>query len=299
LVENKDIEFLKPYTNNPRDNSASIEKVAASIREFGFLQPIVCDGKGVIIAGHTRYCAARRLGLKRVPVLVAEDLTPAQARAYRLADNKVSESSKWIESMLGEELAALSVEMKEFNPADFGFEADSAEARHKRMWHKMEKRCNLVMEPQLREKNGISYVSFYKTTEEGRTYEDIKADPVAAQLMADNLTDYLERSLGKLEKGDWCLATTPRRRHRKGFHFATEVCELSADSLHISFRKDIAEAKNRTRINPVFSVNYNPPEHNVILFDDIISTGSTLKAVRDLLIERKHAVYCVVGIRNQ
>lgn len=299
MVEEMDIGFLKPYENNPRDNRESIDKVAASIKEFGFLQPIVSDSNGVILAGHTRYCAARKLGLSRVPVLIADRLSPAQARAYRLADNKVSESSKWIEPMLNEELEAICTEMTLFNPADFGFQADSPAYRHKRMWHKMEKHCNLLNQPVLREKNGICYASFYRTTEEGRTFEDIKADPKAAELMADNLTDYIERSFGKLEGGGWCIVTTPRRRHKKGFHFATAVCELSAESLHIPFRKDIVVAKNRTRIKPEFSMNYDPPEHNVILFDDIITTGNTLCEVRNLLKEKGRAVYCVVGIRNQ
>ena len=80
---------------NPRNNDKSIDKVANSIKEFGFLQPIVCDGAGVILAGHTRYAAAKKLGLGKVPVLYADGLTPEQARAYRLADNKAGEGSEW------------------------------------------------------------------------------------------------------------------------------------------------------------------------------------------------------------
>jgi ParB-like chromosome segregation protein Spo0J len=93
---------LKPYANNPRSaSSAAVAAVAKSIKEFGFRQPVVVDEEGVIVVGHTRYLAARELGLKRIPVHVATDLTPAQIRAYRIADNKTAELSDWDEERLG------------------------------------------------------------------------------------------------------------------------------------------------------------------------------------------------------
>ncbi len=85
------IERLKPYEQNPRINDGAVDAVAASIREFGFRQPVVVDEEGVIIVGHTRYKAAQQLGLEKVPVHVAQGLTPAQVKAYRLADNKTGE----------------------------------------------------------------------------------------------------------------------------------------------------------------------------------------------------------------
>lgn len=98
---------VKPYEKNPRKNDKAIEKVAASIKEFGWRQPIVVDKDGVIVAGHTRWEAALHLGLTEVPVHVALDLTPEQARAYRLADNKTNEFSTWDDELLGGELAGL------------------------------------------------------------------------------------------------------------------------------------------------------------------------------------------------
>ena len=82
---------LTPYDNNPRDNDGAVEAVANSIREFGFKAPIIVDRDRVIIAGHTRLKAALSLGLREVPVIVADDLTEEQARAYRLADNRTGE----------------------------------------------------------------------------------------------------------------------------------------------------------------------------------------------------------------
>ena len=102
------IERVIPYEKNPRRNDgAAVAKVAASLREFGWRQPIVVDAKGVIIAGHTRLKAALSLGMTEVPVHVATNLSNAQAKAYRIADNRTGEESEWDVPVLAEELAAL------------------------------------------------------------------------------------------------------------------------------------------------------------------------------------------------
>ena len=95
------------------------------------------------------------------------------------------------------------------------------------------------------------------------------------------------------------MATTPRRRHTAGFHFSTEVCRTAAERLGIPFMEDIVTAKNRTRVNAVFKLEKDPGEHNVILYDDIITTGTTLKETRRLLLEKGHTVLPIVAIRNQ
>ena len=126
-VEAWPVDRPKPYAKNPRRNDAAVEKVAASIREFGWAQPIVVDGDGVIIIGHTRLKAAKKLGLATVPVLVRSDLTPEQVAALRLADNKTAELAEWDEPLLAAELDALvgAVDMEQFgflsvSPDDFG-----------------------------------------------------------------------------------------------------------------------------------------------------------------------------------
>src|SRR5215468_7605255 len=106
-VELRPISSIKPYENNPRLNDAAVDAVAASIRAFGFRQPIVVDEAGVIIVGHTCYKAALKLGLSEVPVQVAVGLSPAQARAYRLADNQTAQLSGWDDDKLVQELAQL------------------------------------------------------------------------------------------------------------------------------------------------------------------------------------------------
>lgn len=121
-VEMWPIASIRPYENNPRLNDAAVDAVAASIRAYGFRQPIVVDENGVIIVGHTRYKAALKLGLEEVPVHVAIGLTPAQAKAYRLADNQTATLSQWDEDKLPIELAQL--QALDFDLNLTGFSAD-------------------------------------------------------------------------------------------------------------------------------------------------------------------------------
>ncbi len=106
-VEQRQTADIKPYDKNPRDNDGAVDAVAQSIRDYGFRQPIVVDAEGVIIVGHTRWKAAVKLGLDTVPVHVATDLTPAQIKAYRIADNKLGELATWDMELLPIELADL------------------------------------------------------------------------------------------------------------------------------------------------------------------------------------------------
>jgi len=107
-VELTDIQRVIPYARNPRRNDQAIDKVAASIKEYGFRQPIVVDEDMVIIAGHTRLQAAQKLGLSKVPTHIANGLTPAQVKAYRLADNRTGQEAEWDDELLGIELGELS-----------------------------------------------------------------------------------------------------------------------------------------------------------------------------------------------
>jgi len=106
-VELRKLSDIKPYPGNPRQNDAAVDAVAESIRQFGFRQPIVVDLGGVIVCGHTRFKASQKLGLEEVPVHVATNLTPAQIKAYRIADNKTADLAEWDYELLPIELAEL------------------------------------------------------------------------------------------------------------------------------------------------------------------------------------------------
>lgn len=117
IVEKK-ISELYPYERNPRKNGDAVKYVINSIKEFGFKVPIVVDKDGVIVAGHTRFKAARKMGLESVPCIVADDLTDEQIKAFRLADNKVGEMAEWDADMLSAELEGIF----DIDMLDFGFE---------------------------------------------------------------------------------------------------------------------------------------------------------------------------------
>lgn len=118
----KSIDELIPYAQNPRCNDEAVDAVASSIASFGFNVPCVIDSHNVLITGHTRLKAAKKLGLKTVPCICADSLTPAQVKAYRLADNKVSELASWDMSLLESELAQL--DDLQFDMTPFGFDEE-------------------------------------------------------------------------------------------------------------------------------------------------------------------------------
>ena len=112
--EIKSIDEVHAYEKNPRKNDLAVDYVANSIKEFGFKIPIVIDAKGVIVAGHTRLKAARKLGLKKVPCIIADDLNAEQVKAFRLADNKTAEYAEWDRALLEMEIADLGLDMSLF-----------------------------------------------------------------------------------------------------------------------------------------------------------------------------------------
>jgi len=121
-VELRPIDAIRPYQANPRVNDQAVAAVAASLKEFGFRQPIVVDTDGVIVVGHTRWKAAKKLGLTQVPVHVATDLTAEKIKAYRIADNQTNTLAEW-------DFDLLPIELKDLRGADYdlsllGFDDD-------------------------------------------------------------------------------------------------------------------------------------------------------------------------------
>ena len=119
----KRLKELKPYEKNPRKNDDAVQYVAKSIEQFGFKVPMVIEQDGTIVCGHTRFKAARELGLDEVPCIIADDLTPDQIRAFRLVDNKVSELATWDNERLQIELD----DIEGIDMAGFGFAVDDVD----------------------------------------------------------------------------------------------------------------------------------------------------------------------------
>ena len=124
-IKSLNIEKLKPYKNNARNNEKAVDKVVASIKEFGFRVPILIDNDNEIIAGHTRLLAAKKLGLKEVPTIKVDDLTPEQVKAFRIADNKTAEYADWNFELLAQELEDL--KLADYDLSLTGFDMSEAE----------------------------------------------------------------------------------------------------------------------------------------------------------------------------
>lgn len=120
----KNVDDIIPYENNPRHNDNAVDYVANSIKEFGFKVPIIIDKENVIVTGHTRLKAAEKLGLKQVPVILADDLTEDQIKAFRIADNKVAQFSTWNMEKLDLELEDITIDMSEFGFDDLNIVED-------------------------------------------------------------------------------------------------------------------------------------------------------------------------------
>lgn len=138
---------IVPYGKNPRKNDKAVDAVAKSIKEFGFKQPIVIDGNNVIVCGHTRLKAAKKLGITEVPCIIADDLSEEQIKAYRIADNKVGELAEWDWDLLTDELCEISA----FDMTEFGFEAA------KKKTEVAEDEYNVILPSETRTKIGEIY----------------------------------------------------------------------------------------------------------------------------------------------
>jgi DNA modification methylase len=130
-----DISKIIPYANNPRKNDKAVDVVANSITQFGFQQPIVVDSSNVIIVGHTRYKAAKKLGIKQVPITIADKLTPEQVQAYRLMDNRSNENSKWDDDLLLQELTEL---LKDDDIQELSYETGFTESELNKLFNEAE-----------------------------------------------------------------------------------------------------------------------------------------------------------------
>ena len=165
-IVSRSIDSIKPYEKNPRKNDDAVKYVAESIKQFGFKVPIVIDQDGIIVAGHTRYKAAKKLKMDEVPCIIADDLTEEQVKAFRLADNKVAEQSEWDFDLLGDELDdILNIDMEAFG-FDFEIEEEPEAVERKDLSDEVSETFEVIVEcdSELQQEE-----VFYKLTEEGYT----------------------------------------------------------------------------------------------------------------------------------
>lgn len=146
---------------------------------------------------------------------------------------------------------------------------------------------------------GVMFISLWKKSVYGRTLTDIKCDPDMVTYFADNIVPLIRSVLGQfLSPDDWAIVTTPKRRH-KVKNFASLISERIADTLGLPFYEDCAFAPSKHRVGTVFSANNIPPQRNIIVFDDFVTTGQTLVSMQNLLLEHHKNCVFFAGINNQ
>lgn len=170
----------------------------------------------------------------------------------------------------------------------------------RKSWDKStEARCNFEFRPRITPRAGLWFLSLWQKSLMGRTLSEIKSDPAEISHFAEAVSDFLIRYLGpSLSSGYWCICTSPKRRHKER-NFATLICMEIHERLQIPFYEDVAFCHSRQRINATFTLNRLPSEPNVIVFDDFVTTGSTLRGMHQLLLPYNKTLLFIAGINNK
>ena len=172
--------------------------------------------------------------------------------------------------------------------------------QHRKSWDKsVEARCDFTQKIRLTRRGGVFFISLWQKSVYGRTLTDIKADDGMVQFFADNTVSLIRQIIGNtLDNGGWAICTSPKRRHLVK-NFATRISGEIARQLGIPFYEDVAFCKNRQRINAEYTLNILPKEPNIIVFDDFVTTGSTLGSMYRLLSQYGKNLIFFTGINNK
>ena len=167
-------------------------------------------------------------------------------------------------------------------------------------WDKtVEARCDFTPRPRLTRRSGLYFLSYWQKSVYGRTLTEIKADDSMVPFFADTMKSFISDIIGQdLSKGSWCIITTPKRRHLVK-NFATRISEQVATLLNIPFYEDVCSCRTKQRVGAIFDVNIVPKEQNVICFDDFVTTGQTLQAMKRALEPFNKNLLFFSGINNK
>ncbi len=170
----------------------------------------------------------------------------------------------------------------------------------RKSWDKStEARCDFTYNLRLTRRSDVNFVSIWKKSVYGRTLTDIKNDPSMVEFFTESMVPIIRETLGSnLDKGSWCICTSPKRRHKER-NFATLISEKIAEQLGIPFYEDVAFCHSKQRVNAVFELNVLPKESNIIVFDDFVTTGQTLAAMKRLLMPLGKNLCFYTAINNK
>ena len=171
---------------------------------------------------------------------------------------------------------------------------------NRKAWDKSEEaRCDFQYHLRLTRRASTSFITIWQKSIFGRTLTEIKTDDNMVPFFVDNLAPVIQEMIGyHLQNGDWAIVTTPMRRHRTR-NFASRIAEKMAQTLNIPFYYDCAHCRSKQRVNAVFDANNIPREQNIIVFDDFVTTGSTLQAMKNLLTSLGKNPIFFCGINNK
>ena len=179
-------------------------------------------------------------------------------------------------------------------------EANLFEEKQRKGWDKtVEARCDFTPRPRLTRRSGLFFLSYWQKSVYGRTLTEIKADDSMVPFFADTMKSFISDIIGPdLSKGCWCIITTPKRRHLVK-NFATRISEQISALLDIPFYEDVCSCRTKQRIGAIFDVNIVPKEQNIICFDDFVTTGQTLQAMKRALEPFNKNLLFFSGINNK
>lgn len=172
--------------------------------------------------------------------------------------------------------------------------------QQRKSWDKsQEARCDFSYKLRLTRRSDVNFISIWKKSIMGRTLTDIKSDPDMVAFFADSICPVITEMIGyNLSLGQWCVVTSPKRRHKEK-NFASLISERLGQMLEIPFYEDVALCHSKHRVNAVFELNVLPKEPNVIVFDDFVTTGSTLASMKRLLQPLGKNLVFFTGVNNK
>ena len=325
MEEVKDInELIHDDHNFNRGTSLGNKLLKKSFSELGAGRSVLIDKDNRIIAGNKSHEAAQASGITKVRIIETSgdeliavkrtdlSLDSEQGRKLALADNATASINlSWDNA----QLQLVGQQIPTFNPMDYSVAPDittlgapsiipnygqsQKPKKEKRpAWGKAkdykEPVCDMKDATMLSRRTDFFYISSFRKSEEGLPLSVIKTDEYI-RTFADAALDNIRMIIQAQHTHDWSIITTPKRRHKE-HNFASSVCEIISRETGITFYDNAVHAKNRHRIDPEFTLTMDIPEHNVIIYDDIVTTGSTLIATKKLL-SGKNLLF-IVGIKN-
>jgi phosphoribosylpyrophosphate synthetase len=195
------------------------------------------------------------------------------------------------------------IEVAPLDVGDLGVSSkdkDIFATQQRKGWDKsVEARCDFTRKVRLTRRGGVFFISLWQKSVFGRTLTDIKADDSMVYFFAEQTSELIKEIIGSsLDKGDWAICTSPKRRHLTK-NFATRISEKMAEQLNIPFYEDVAFCKSKQRVNAEYTLNVLPKERNIIVFDDFVTTGSTIGSMYRLLSQYGKNLIFFTGINNK